>query len=520
MSCASALLDAGCDVLMLDVGTECEPERRERLERLRRLEPDELREQVGDLAPSGLPSEGAGFPLKLAFGSRFPYALDEIAALVQEGTQCVESHARGGLSNVWGAAVLPLRESDTAGWPIDVAALAPHYAAVAGFMPICGGRDALEPAFPYHGGAPGALPLSAQAQAVRDRLERHADELGRRGYLFGQARLAVRAPGGEDGCRTLGLCLSGCPYGAIFNAADVVGRLLAHPRFRYETGVKALRLIDEGGHVRVLAGRDGATVSVLARRVLVAVGAISTIKLVLQSRPESDPDLELRYHPYFLMPLLSAEGAPDVERERLHTLAQLFVEVQDRDVSAEPVHLQLYTFSPQLRQRVRELLAWLGPLRRLPERPLLARLAAFQGYFHSSAAPPIRVRALRRAGSAGVGLRLTAGDLDGFRGGVARLARKLRRDSRLSGLFPVPAAIRIGRPGDGNHVGAVFPMRRVPAAFETDLLGRLGGAGRVHLADASVLPSLPAPTITYTAMANAHRIGVEIARCDAAAAPA
>jgi choline dehydrogenase-like flavoprotein len=30
---------------------------------------------------------------------------------------------------------------------------------------------------------------------------------------------------------------------------------------------------------------------------------------------------------------------------------------------------------------------------------------------------------------------------------------------------------------------------------------------RVHVVDASVLPSVPATTITYTIMANAHRIG-------------
>ena len=43
----------------------------------------------------------------------------------------------------------------------------------------------------------------------------------------------------------------------------------------------------------------------------------------------------------------------------------------------------------------------------------------------------------------------------------------------------------------------------------TDRLGRLHGLSRIHVVDASVLPSIPATTITFSVMANAHRIGIE-----------
>jgi choline dehydrogenase-like flavoprotein len=46
--------------------------------------------------------------------------------------------------------------------------------------------------------------------------------------------------------------------------------------------------------------------------------------------------------------------------------------------------------------------------------------------------------------------------------------------------------------------------------LETDVFGRLPGWKRVHLVDASVFPSIPATTITLTAMANAHRIASEL----------
>jgi choline dehydrogenase-like flavoprotein len=49
-------------------------------------------------------------------------------------------------------------------------------------------------------------------------------------------------------------------------------------------------------------------------------------------------------------------------------------------------------------------------------------------------------------------------------------------------------------------------MRREPGKFETDVLGRPAGFNRVHVVDSTVLPTIPATTITFTVMANARRI--------------
>ena len=49
-------------------------------------------------------------------------------------------------------------------------------------------------------------------------------------------------------------------------------------------------------------------------------------------------------------------------------------------------------------------------------------------------------------------------------------------------------------------------MSHRPEGFRSDTLGRPLGWERIHLVDASVFPTIPAATITYTVMANAHRI--------------
>jgi nucleoside-diphosphate-sugar epimerase len=87
--------------------------------------------------------------------------------------------------------------------------------------------------------------------------------------------------------------------------------------------------------------------------------------------------------------------------------------------------------------------------------------------------------------------------------GALSTIRKVMRKLRPLGL---PLNPIVTKPGRGFHSGGTLPMRAAPASLESDILGRPTGFERVHVVDASVLPTIPATTITYTAMANAHRI--------------
>ena len=95
---------------------------------------------------------------------------------------------------------------------------------------------------------------------------------------------------------------------------------------------------------------------------------------------------------------------------------------------------------------------------------------------------------------------------------MRKLVFKLCKQARRIGAMPLPVMLKIAEPGRSFHSGGSFPMSQAPRGFQTDLLGRLPGWKRVHAVDATVFPSIPATTITFSAMANAHRIGWEAAR--------
>lgn len=77
-----------------------------------------------------------------------------------------------------------------------------------------------------------------------------------------------------------------------------------------------------------------------------------------------------------------------------------------------------------------------------------------------------------------------------------------------NGFIP---SYEISIPGRSYHCGGTFPMTNrngiENGELTTNTFGLLNRTKNVHIVDASVFPSIPAQTITYTVMANAYRIG-------------
>jgi choline dehydrogenase-like flavoprotein len=511
VACARALLARGADVNLLDAGIELEPERRALVDELAGQRPQEWPETLLAEARRQPPVSLGGVPLKYAFGSAFPYRdVERLLPFQNLGSATRPTLARGGFSTVWGSAVLPYLDEDLADWPIGARDLAPHYRAVTGFMPLAGVSDDLAAELPLHDEDPQPLAPSAQARALLADLERRREKLRSTGLRFGRSRLAVRAEANArgPGCAYCQMCMHGCPYALIYDAAATLAELRASG-LRYTPGFVADRLVEGPQGVEVL-GRSldsGERMRFEAERVYVACGAVATTRLLLASLEAFDRPVRMLDSQYFLLPLLRFRGVPSPRGEQLHTMAQLFLELRHASVGPRNVHLQVYGYSDLFAALFDRLL---GPLAR-PLSPavdaLLARMLVIQGYLHSEQSPSIRVR-LMREGEIGR-LVLEAEPNPVTRPTLRRVVRYLLRhagDLRALALAP---ALQVSPAGRGFHSGGSFPMRASPGAFESDLLGRPRGFQRVHAVDATVFPTIPSTTITFSVMANAHRIGSE-----------
>jgi choline dehydrogenase-like flavoprotein len=511
LSAAVTLIAAGQRVTMLDAGIDLERENREALSRLsarhfEQWDPADVMRLKG-----GLPASVGGIPQKLVYGSTFPYRdAERELGIVRTGVDLSPSFAVGGLSNVWGAAVLPYREADFASWPIDLEDLEPSYEAVLRLFDLSQSHDGLAAHFPLYSAATDALRPSRQAEEFLADLEPNRTLLSQRGVLFGRPRLAVRASGrdGSSGCVYCGLCLHGCPYGLIYSSRQGLEPLRTHPAFSYVPDVVVERVAEESGRVHVL-GRSrttGSPVRYEGERVYLAAGVLPTARILLTSLEAYAHRIEMRYSQYFLFPFLRYRKVPGVERERLHTLAQLFMELDVPEVSPHLVHLQFYTYNDLFQATLRHLLGPFYHLSRFALRELLGRLLVVQGYLHSADSPGISIHLEKAPSGQRARLVVTGQRNAATRQTVRRAVRHLHRNRALLRGVALGYLVRLSAPGGAYHNGGTFPMRSRPGAFETDVLGRPAGLGRVHIVDASVLPSLPATTITLTVMANAHRI--------------
>lgn len=512
VACASALLERGAQVTMLDAGLELEPDRRRRLADLRSVAFTSWDEASLRVLREGVEVGTGGIPLKLAYGSAFPYRDPLEQPLTADGVHGNASFARGGFSNVWGACILPYRTEDMSGWPITAEDLAPHYRAVLKMMPFSGRHDGLEEHFPLHHDHPGMLASSRQAAGFLHDLEVKGSALSAHGVSFGVARLAVQAnlSNGKPGCVYCGKCIYGCPYEFIYNSSHSLDQLLAHRAFTYRAGVVVERLREIEPHVEV-SGRalgDHEAFKTLADRVFLAGGVLSTARIMLASLDAFEHPIHAVDNCYFLLPLVRYRSQADAPEEPLYTLAQIFMEVLDPAVGPHTSHLQVYTYNELFGKEIRRLL---GPLDRLlptgVRRSLLGRLLLIQGYLHSDLSPGIRITLRRESGDQPATLELAGVENPRTKHALSALRRRLWAERGSMKAFAVSPALRVGEPGRGFHTGGTFPMRPVPGPLEVDLLGRPYGYSRLHLVDASVFPSLPATTITLSVMANAHRIG-------------
>jgi choline dehydrogenase-like flavoprotein len=520
VSVAAALLEHGVRVTMLDAGLELEPERRATVRRMRAALPQDWSPDDLSHVKEGMAPGVHGVPLKYVFGSDFPYrGTERFIPLARNGVESAVTFARGGFSNVWGSAVLPYRDDDLGAWPFRLDALDPHYRAVASLMGISCTDDALQELFPLYTDEPFAVTPSRQAQAMLADLDASGDALRRGGVHFGRARVAID-PGTRErqgACTYCGLCMYGCPHDLIYNSASTLERLRAHPNFTYVPGVVLERVEERDGAVH-LCTRDLSDGNVAWRtsdRACLACGPVATSRILMASLELYDQPVSLLDSQYFLLPLLRFRGVPGVARERLHTLAQLFLEIVDSAVSDHTVHLQLYTYNDMYDATFRAMLGRLHGFLRIPVEQIVNRMVVVQGFLHSDHSQRIQMRLARGRDGTPAELHLDAlPSREMVRMSVGRVVNKLWSLRGAMRAIPVRKMLTLADAGRGFHSGGSFPMSEAPSTTcSSDVLGRPAGFSRVHVVDSTVFPSIPATTITFTVMANAHRIGAQIHDC-------
>jgi hypothetical protein len=195
-----ALVTKGIPVTMLYAGLELEKGHAEVVRLLAaRNKQDWDEESVSILRKDADPSP-RGVALKRVYGSDFPYrGMRDYQPVQLVGVKMYRILAKGGLSNVWAASILPFQDTDILDWPISVKNLGPHLSAVLSFMCHSAQKHGLNDLVPHHGEYYNAFRMSRHASFFLDDLEQNRSALNSEKTFLGESRLAATPGLNEDG---------------------------------------------------------------------------------------------------------------------------------------------------------------------------------------------------------------------------------------------------------------------------------------------------------------------------------
>jgi choline dehydrogenase-like flavoprotein len=503
VSCAKALLARGVAVTMLDAGVQMAPEIRKKLTEVQTVWDAKL----VNYFKSTLSSEDS---IKLAYGSNYPYAEVEnhLSFVSAPEVYCKPSFAQGGLSNVWGAFITPYLSEEIADWPLTIDSLVPYYRKVLEFLPLAQSQYEQVNKYPLYCESTNFYSSSQQATYLYQYLEGNRVGIAQLGGSYGYARLAVRfSKSNLPYCVYCGMCQYGCPLELIYSAQETLVELRKNPNFSYIPGVVVEQLSEEDGIVQINGYEleNKKTMIFEAKQVFLACGAILSTIIMARSLKLYGQKITLKDSQHFMFPAFLYKRFKNVQKEKLHTLCQLFIAVDNKDVSKHPINLQIYTYMEQFENEFKKIFGVFYPLFKLLLRPILERLIVIQGYLHSADSPAYGITINQDDKNVAISYVGTQTEQTVIKRVLSFLSLK-RKDF---GFIPISFMLKISKVGRSYHYGSSFPMQEHPTGFSTDLLGRVPNFKWVHIVDSSAFPSIPAQSITLSVMANAYRIAHE-----------
>ena len=509
---AQAMVEAGCNVVMLDVGYRDERYSKLVPERpfceIRKFDPQQHRYLLGDYFEGiDLTSPGADAHVTppRRYVLRFP---SQLGRTQSSFFAALESFSLGGLGSTWGAVSFPFTDSELLACGLTPSEIRPHYNTVAERIGISGpeGDDLLA--------VRGELqPLQRPAQvdgnacAMEKTYERKRKRLLKDGIRVGRPLLAVlteslgkREP--TPYFDTDYLCNAG---ESVYRPASTIEDLLKQPNFTYERSLVANLKETVSGCVVIQAESiEDCKPLVLKSRVLIlAAGALGSARIVLRSFGKYDQPLPFTCNSHVYVPCIIPRQLAKAANSRRHSLAQLTM-VYDRTGDAcHLVQAQYYPYESLLLYRL------------LKESPLSCReslriLHAIKPAFgiwliqHEDHIQADKCVTLRRESYDRDHLEITFRLANVQISSQHRSERAMLRAIRRLGCWPLKRIHAIS--GSSAHYASTLPFSSEKKALTTDPSGRLHCTKAVFVADGASFRYLPAKGPTLTLMANARRV--------------
>jgi hypothetical protein len=425
----------------------------------------------------------------------------------------LQSFAVGGLGGVWGAVSFPFLDNELAKAGLSPSEMHKQYEIIASRIGISGCQDDLTS---LCGTVPLLPPLDIDhhSEMIFSRYERKRGIFQRAGLYMGRPVMSVLTQplNGRTPNPYHDMDFWSNPGGNIYSPVSTLLDLEEFPKFSYRRSYFVEGFQEEGETVSIFAKslETGEKDVFVARRLIIAAGALGTARIALRSLGQYDVCVPLTCNMHFYVPCLHYSSLGKPPKDRCHSLAQLTVIYDPTRDHEHLVQAQLYSYRSLLMFKL------------LQESPLPLResLRAIRSLSNSMLVVVIQFEdnqsstnhcTLRRGqGQSRDYLQIAYEPSDAALRDTKQTLKVLKRFMRNLGCLP----LRTVEPGHGSsvHYGSLLPFSIEEKPLTTEPSGRLRGTHGVYVADGAAFSYLPAKGLTLTLMANANRIGQNVVR--------
>lgn len=420
------------------------------------------------------------------------------------------SACSGGLSRMWGAGVPTLLTKDLSSWPINQQELNYSYSRIAKRIGISGIDDTN-----FYGDALKAnnlLPPVELTPPLSNLFSSYKKKEGSfANFSIARSRNAVLTKdyGSLPACVSCGRCLFGCPSNSIYDARHDLANLKKHANFSYLTGITVSDLSKSPDNFYNIIGRKRNTIEpnaniVRARFIVLAAGAIGSTILTARYLQEFNKPINIKSHPAFAMGFLSPAWLGKKLPSKFFSLAALSFSVK----SIEKNEIAFGSIFP----------GYSIPAGELTERIPLSRPTAAQISRYLQPAL-ILANCYLPSDHANIFLKVTSNKVDIF-GSYAdsfstefrNLKQLLTHSFRQLGVYSIPMSSKIAQLGSDGHFVGSLPMTLKTDIWGCSFDGEVNGSPGLFVVDGAALPNTGVRNPTFTIMANADRIGLQISK--------
>jgi ferredoxin len=400
-----------------------------------------------------------------------------------------KSDTFGGLTNFWGATMLPFTSREFSEWPITLRDMELFYRRIADIVGISAEADRLNEYF----GIDYATRPAIKPTVLLSRLDSNVNESTSKGafrILSGVNRCALETREDHDrSCVYCGECMLGCFRDSIYSTRQTISEFLRDPRIAECVGDPVVRVVESDGCAVI--EMENRSERMKFDKVFLCAGCCSTTEILMRSTGLTEGPV-LKDNAVYVFPIIYTKTLPrSVKSEPYLSLCNLILACIPESRTDHFAQAQIYpNFDYLWRYNIPTRL-W--PLFRLLFGFLRHRVFWGRLYVHSDHSQSYSVSLQHDKLSLDVASQPKRSPY------ITQLMAEIRKTLTGKGFF-VPRGALVRQKTNSHYVGT-FP-------YNDNLLNipPNGEAMRgVYVCDATCFPSAPAINPTFSIMANAAR---------------